>query len=75
MAHLLDLHLFLSRPIRSVPTEEEVLRDMKGVIAKIDQAMANGETVYGRFPQTAIDLVADRVFKYLFYFLHNSPLI
>lgn len=61
MPFLLDLHLFLSRPIRPAPTEEEVLRDMKGVMLKIDQAMANGETVFGRFPQTAIDLVADRV--------------
>nr|XP_043610076.1 putative DEAD-box ATP-dependent RNA helicase 29 [Erigeron canadensis] len=61
MAFLLDLHLFLSRPIRPAPTEEEVLRDMKGVTSEIDHAMANGVTVFGRFPQTAIDLVADRV--------------
>ncbi|KAJ0472279.1 putative RNA helicase [Helianthus annuus] len=61
MAYLLDLHLFLSRPIRPAPTEEEFVRDMKGVMSNIEQAMANGETVYGRFPQTAIDLVADRV--------------
>ncbi|KAK6127286.1 hypothetical protein DH2020_038949 [Rehmannia glutinosa] len=39
------------------PTEEEVLRDTDGVMAKIDQAVANGETVYGRFPQRAIDLL------------------
>ncbi|PWA50405.1 hydrolase [Artemisia annua] len=61
MAYLLDLHLFLSRPIRPAPTEEEVLRDMKEVMSEMELAMANGETVYGRFPQTAIDLVADRV--------------
>ncbi|KAI3512427.1 hypothetical protein L1887_19743 [Cichorium endivia] len=61
MAYLLDLHLFLSKPIRPAPTEEEVLRDMKGVMERIDDAMLNGETVFGRFPQTGIDLVADRV--------------
>ncbi|PON34454.1 hypothetical protein TorRG33x02_353320, partial [Trema orientale] len=61
MAYLLDLHLFLSKPIRAAPTEEEVLEDMDGVFFKIDQAIANGETVYGRFPQTVIDLVSDRV--------------
>ncbi|XP_071730948.1 putative DEAD-box ATP-dependent RNA helicase 29 [Rutidosis leptorrhynchoides] len=61
MAFLLDLHLFLSRPIRPAPNEEEVLRDMNGVKSEIDHAMANGVTVFGRFPQTAIDLVADRV--------------
>ncbi|XP_058089942.1 putative DEAD-box ATP-dependent RNA helicase 29 isoform X2 [Magnolia sinica] len=61
MPYLLDLHLFLSKPVRPAPTEEEVLQDMDGVLSKIDQAIANGETVYGRFPQTVIDLVADRV--------------
>ncbi|XP_018851376.2 putative DEAD-box ATP-dependent RNA helicase 29 isoform X1 [Juglans regia] len=61
MPYLLDLHLFLSKPIRAAPNEEEVLRDMDGVMSRIDQATANGETVYGRFPQTVIDLVSDRV--------------
>ncbi|XP_030934393.1 putative DEAD-box ATP-dependent RNA helicase 29 isoform X1 [Quercus lobata] len=61
MPYLLDLHLFLSKPVRPAPSEEEVLRDMDGVISKIDQAGANGETIYGRFPQTVIDLVSDRV--------------
>ncbi|XP_073133429.1 putative DEAD-box ATP-dependent RNA helicase 29 [Henckelia pumila] len=61
MPYLLDLHLFLSKPLRAAPTEEEVLQDMDGVMAKIDQAVSNGETVYGRFPQRVIDLIADRV--------------
>ncbi|KAJ9189158.1 hypothetical protein P3X46_000487 [Hevea brasiliensis] len=61
MPYLLDLHLFLSKPIRAAPSEEEVLQDMDGVMKKIDQAIANGETVYGRFPQTVLDLVSDRV--------------
>lgn len=61
MPYLLDLHLFLSKPIRAAPTEEEVLQDMDRVMNKIDQAIANGETVYGRFPQTVLDLVSDRV--------------
>ncbi|KAL1292140.1 hypothetical protein HN51_060574 [Arachis hypogaea] len=61
MAYLLDLHLFLSKPIKAAPTEEEVLQNMTGVMSKIEQAMANGETVYGRFPQTVLDLVSDRV--------------
>ncbi|WCJ41235.1 DEAD-box ATP-dependent RNA helicase 29 [Euphorbia peplus] len=61
MPYLLDLHLFLSKPIKAAPTEEEVLQDMDGVMKKIDKALANGETVYGRFPQTVLDLVSDRV--------------
>ncbi|XLR18921.1 hypothetical protein S83_046833 [Arachis hypogaea] len=61
MAYLLDLHLFLSKPIKAAPTEEEVLQNMTGVMSKIEQAMVNGETVYGRFPQTVLDLVSDRV--------------
>ncbi|KAL0391790.1 UNVERIFIED_CONTAM: putative DEAD-box ATP-dependent RNA helicase 29 [Sesamum radiatum] len=61
MPYLLDLHLFLSKPIKPAPTEEEVLRDVDGVMTRIDQAVANGETFYGRFPQRAIDLLSDRV--------------
>ncbi|XP_006847227.2 putative DEAD-box ATP-dependent RNA helicase 29 [Amborella trichopoda] len=61
MPYLLDLHLFLSKPLRPAPTEEEVVKDMNGVLSKIDQALQNGETVYGRFPQTTLDLVSDRV--------------
>ncbi|KAG8047273.1 hypothetical protein GUJ93_ZPchr0008g12803 [Zizania palustris] len=61
MPYLLDLHLFLSKPLRPAPTEEELLKDMEGTNFKIDQALANGETVYGRFPQTIIDLASDGV--------------
>ncbi|TYI39251.1 hypothetical protein ES332_A02G084900v1 [Gossypium tomentosum] len=61
MPYLLDLHLFLSRPIRAAPTEEEVFQDMDGAMNKIDLATANGESVYGRFPQNIIDLISDRV--------------
>ncbi|KAI4305795.1 hypothetical protein L6164_029138 [Bauhinia variegata] len=61
MPYLLDLHLFLSKPIKAAPTEEEVFHDRDGVMFKIDQIIANGGTVYGRFPQELIDLVSDRV--------------
>ncbi|KAJ8425739.1 hypothetical protein Cgig2_000799 [Carnegiea gigantea] len=61
MAYFLDLHLFLSKPIRAAPTEEEVLKDSKGVVAKINEAISDGVTVYGRFPQTVLDLVQDKI--------------
>ncbi|KAG1326968.1 DEAD-box ATP-dependent RNA helicase 29 [Cocos nucifera] len=61
MPYLLDLHLFLSKPLRPSPTEEEVVNDTEGVHTRIDQALANGETVYGHFPQPMLDLVSDRV--------------
>lgn len=61
MPYLLDLHLFFSKPLRPAPTENEILHDMQGVYSRIDQALANGETVYGHFPQNVIDLVSDRV--------------
>ncbi|XP_039124781.1 DEAD-box ATP-dependent RNA helicase 29 [Dioscorea cayenensis subsp. rotundata] len=61
MPYLLDLHLFLSKPLIPAPTEEELLHDMEGAYSKINDALANGQTVYGRFPQTVIDLVSDRV--------------
>ncbi|RLM61054.1 DEAD-box ATP-dependent RNA helicase 29 [Panicum miliaceum] len=61
MPYLLDLHLFLSRPLKPAPTEEEILKDMDSINMKIDQAIANGESVYGRFPQTVLDLVSDGI--------------
>lgn len=61
MPYVLDLHLFLSKPIKAAPTEEEIFQDMNGAMSKIDQALANGATVYGRFPQKVIDLISDRV--------------
>ncbi|KAL6527519.1 putative DEAD-box ATP-dependent RNA helicase 29 [Orobanche gracilis] len=61
MAHLVDLHLFLSKTIKPAPTEEEFLRDKDGVMAKVDQAIASGEIIYGRLLQRAIDLLSDRV--------------
>ncbi|WOL19882.1 hypothetical protein Cni_G28684 [Canna indica] len=61
MPYLLDLHLFLSKPLKPAPTEEEFYNDMERVCSKIDQALANGETIYGRFPQPALDLISERV--------------
>ncbi|KAF9599739.1 hypothetical protein IFM89_001685 [Coptis chinensis] len=61
MPYLLDLHLFLSKPVRPAPTEEEVQRDRDGIFSELDDAIANGETIYGRFPQTIIDRVSDSV--------------
>lgn len=49
MPFLLDLHLFLSKPIRAASTEEEVLQDMDGVMSEIDQAVANGKLFMGIF--------------------------
>ncbi|KAL4389997.1 hypothetical protein AHAS_Ahas03G0101000 [Arachis hypogaea] len=37
MAYLLDLHLFLTKPIKTAPTEKEVLQNMTGVMSKIEQ--------------------------------------
>ncbi|CAI0395844.1 unnamed protein product [Linum tenue] len=61
MPYLLDLHLFLSKPIRPAPPEEELVQDMDKVMREVDQALANKETVYGRFPETLLELVSDRV--------------
>lgn len=69
MPYVLDLHLFLSKPLRAAPTEDEVIRDMDGVYSKLDQALANGETIYGRFPQTVLDLTSGRMQK----IIEDSP--
>ncbi|KAK0599125.1 hypothetical protein LWI29_002619 [Acer saccharum] len=59
MPYVLDLNLFLSKPIWAAPTEEKVLQYMDGVMSKIDDTVANGETVCGGFPQTVLDLVSN----------------
>ncbi|CAN8234348.1 unnamed protein product [Cochlearia groenlandica] len=59
--YLLDLHLFLSKPIRPAPTEDEVLKNMEEVMNKTSQAIDSGVTVYGRFPQKTIDLIFNRI--------------
>eukprot|EP01018_Ginkgo_biloba_P000650 Gb_13284 [translate_table: standard] len=61
MPYLLDLHLFLSKPIRPAPSEDEVANDREGVLARVNEAMEKGESVYGRFPQSVLDLVSERV--------------
>jgi ATP-dependent RNA helicase DDX54/DBP10 len=61
MPNLLDLHLFLSKPLKPAPTEEEVLKDVNLANSKIDAAISKGETMYGRFPQPVLDLAMDRV--------------
>ncbi|XP_010428771.1 PREDICTED: putative DEAD-box ATP-dependent RNA helicase 29 [Camelina sativa] len=61
MPYLLDLHLFLSKPVRPAPTEDEVLKNMEEVMIKTSKAIDSGVTVYGRFPQKTIDLIFNRI--------------
>ncbi|XP_031473298.1 putative DEAD-box ATP-dependent RNA helicase 29 [Nymphaea colorata] len=61
MPYLLDLHLFLSKPLKPAPTEEELAKDKDGVLSGIFKAIEGGETVYGRFPQNALELISDKV--------------
>ncbi|KFK42107.1 hypothetical protein AALP_AA2G211900 [Arabis alpina] len=61
MPFLLDLHLFLSKPIRPAPTEDEVLKNMEEVMNRTSQAIESGVTVYGRFPQNTIDLIFNKI--------------
>ncbi|KAF3790559.1 putative DEAD-box ATP-dependent RNA helicase 29 [Nymphaea thermarum] len=61
MPYLLDLHLFLSKPLKPAPTEEELAKDKDGVLSGILKAIEGGETVYGRFPQNALELISDKV--------------
>ncbi|KAF8103185.1 hypothetical protein N665_0188s0136 [Sinapis alba] len=61
MPYLLDLHLFLSKPIRPAPTEDEVLKNMEEVMNRTSEAIVSGVTVYGRFPQKTIDLIFNKI--------------
>ncbi|CAN6439090.1 unnamed protein product [Victoria cruziana] len=61
MPYLLDLHLFLSKPLKPAPTEEELVKDKDGVLSGISRDIESGETVYGRFPQSALDMISDKV--------------
>lgn len=52
---MLDLHLFLSRPIFSAPTEDALQGADNGPHAGADV------TVYGRFPQSVLDPGMERI--------------
>ncbi|KAL2612800.1 hypothetical protein R1flu_024492 [Riccia fluitans] len=56
---LLDLHLFLSRPIKAAPSEEEFETNREKTQESMEEANARG-TVYGRCPQAVLDLYMDR---------------
>ncbi|KAG9146720.1 hypothetical protein Leryth_005055 [Lithospermum erythrorhizon] len=59
--YMLDLHLLLSKPIEPAPSEEQVSRDTEGAMSRLEQSIASGATVYGRFPQTVLDLLSDSI--------------
>eukprot|EP00252_Welwitschia_mirabilis_P002497 TRINITY_DN1244_c0_g2_i1.p1 TRINITY_DN1244_c0_g2~~TRINITY_DN1244_c0_g2_i1.p1 ORF type:complete len:801 (+),score=142.34 TRINITY_DN1244_c0_g2_i1:159-2561(+) len=59
--YLLDLHLFLSKPIKPAPTEEEVAKDRENVFSKMEELMERGESLYGRFPQSILDLISEKI--------------
>ncbi|CAM6101614.1 unnamed protein product [Calypogeia fissa] len=60
MPFVLDLHLFLSRPCKPAPTEEEIGADREKVLENMEKAVARG-TVFGRFPQMVIDSCMERL--------------
>ncbi|KAJ7518014.1 hypothetical protein O6H91_21G050900 [Diphasiastrum complanatum] len=59
--YMLDLHLFLSKPVFPAPTEDEVAENGERILETLENAISRGETVYGRFPQSIIDIVMDRL--------------
>ncbi|GLJ07995.1 hypothetical protein SUGI_0079180 [Cryptomeria japonica] len=61
MPYLLDLHLFLSKPVRPAPTEDEVASDREKVLSRINEMVEKGESIYGRFPQSVLDLVSEKI--------------
>jgi ATP-dependent RNA helicase DDX54/DBP10 len=62
MPFVLDLHLFLSRPCKPAPLEEEIAADREKVLEEMEKAMARG-TVYGRFPQVVLDSIVERLIE------------
>eukprot|EP00897_Mesotaenium_endlicherianum_P004232 jgi/Mesen1/3837/ME000207S02850 len=58
---LLDLHLFMSRPVKPAPTEDEIEVSQGAALVTMENAVARGETVFGRFPQPALDMGMERV--------------
>lgn len=61
MPYLLDLHLFLSKPVRPAPTEDEVASDREKALSRINEMVEKGESIYGRFPQSVLDLVSEKI--------------
>ena len=62
LPYLLDLHLFLGRPIRAAPSDAEVVTSGGQALAAARLAEARGETVFGRYgPQSEVELFVERV--------------
>ncbi|GLJ50415.1 hypothetical protein SUGI_1074440 [Cryptomeria japonica] len=61
MPYLLDLHLFLSKPVRPVLMEDEVASDREKYLSRINEVVEKGESIYGHFPQSVLDLVSEKI--------------
>ncbi|GJP45973.1 hypothetical protein CLOM_g5309 [Closterium sp. NIES-68] len=58
---VLDLHLFLSKPIRPAPLEDEIEATGGASLLAAREAQERGETVYGRYIQTELDRYLERL--------------
>ncbi|CAI5496413.1 unnamed protein product [Closterium sp. Naga37s-1] len=58
---VLDLHLFLSKPIRPAPLDSEIEATGGASLLAEREAQERGETVYGRYIQTELDRYLERL--------------
>ncbi|CAI5950113.1 unnamed protein product [Closterium sp. NIES-64] len=58
---VLDLHLFLSKPIRPAPLDSEIEATGGASLLAAREAQERGETVYGRYIQTELDRYLERL--------------
>ncbi|CAI7850126.1 unnamed protein product, partial [Closterium sp. NIES-53] len=58
---VLDLHLFLSKPIRPAPLDSEIEATGGASLLAAKEAQERGETVYGRYIQTELDRYLERL--------------
>lgn len=61
LPYLLDLHLFLSKPVQPSPTEEDIAANGQELLKRLNESVERGDTVYGRLPQSILDNTGEKL--------------
>ncbi|MCO5554546.1 hypothetical protein L7F22_008076 [Adiantum nelumboides] len=61
LSYLLDLHLFLSKPVIPAPTEEDLAVNSGELLKRVKELAEGDSTVYGRLPQSILDSTSEKL--------------
>eukprot|EP00250_Pteridium_aquilinum_P018459 c24097_g1_i1 orf=84-2645(+) len=61
LPYLLDLHLFLSKPVHPAPMEEDLAMHGQEALKRLNESAERGDTLYGRLPQSILDITGEKL--------------